>query len=77
MRYVYEVAYTVDNEPGAGSRVYTTTVAAESKGEAFRKVRRSHRGFYGTGLTPHVARWVGRHEKERRGTISTNQIDIE
>jgi len=26
MSYVYEVAYTVDNEPGAGSRVYTTTV---------------------------------------------------
>jgi len=77
MLYVYEVAYTIDNEPGVGSHIYMATVAAESKEEAFSKVRNSHRRFYGNGHTPHVARWIGRHQDERRGTIPPSQIDIE
>jgi hypothetical protein len=78
--YVYEVAYTIDGESHAtfdpGSGVYTALVLAESKQEAFDKVRADDPGYRGNGKTPHVARWKGRHYSVPRGTIRDHRIDI-
>lgn len=79
--YVYEVAYTIDNEShntsSPGSGVYTAKVAASSKREAFDKVREVEEHVRrGTGYTPHVARWYGRQKHVRRGTVAEAEIDI-